>query len=288
MGALIILHGLFVLHCNAGSKPIDSPPPHVVSLQPQTCEILTEDTSGHSYRVGATTLVELPFSTNLSVTLKSSHKGSPGPSDLDSRMMVLDSSVKVISGDATMRIVVPMPDNIYGANALKVLRGDVLHGTDTTALRSQADVNNRIRLAESIVLSYNSGTAFSLQEVGQDGVGHDVPGAVSELTKDKKNQVLAFFAWPVMPNMPCNPAMNHVPLNPLLLVNGKAPTFQLMGLDAKGWFDDQESSDFKLGEILRPPCVQASMVRAKHRKGRMFTGSQTGCGPEVVIHDDGT
>jgi hypothetical protein len=280
MGALIILHGLFLLHCNAGTKPIDSPPPHVVSLQPQFCEILTADTPGHSYRVGATTLVGLPFSTSLSVTLKSPHTGGPGPSDLDSRLMVLDSSVKIISGDATMRIIVPMPDNIYGANVRRVLRDDVLNGTDSSALRSQAGSDNRFALAESIVLSYNSAKAFSLQDAGQD-----VPGARSEPTKDQKNQVLAFFAWPVMQGMPCTPAMNHVPLNQLLLVNGKAPTFQLMGLVANRGLDDSEVSAFGLtNPVLRPPCVDHT-VRAKHRKGRIFTGSQTGCGPEVVIEE---
>jgi hypothetical protein len=276
MGALIILHGLFLLHCNAGTVVKGS-------LQPQTCEILTADTPGHLYRVGANKLVELPFSLNLTVTLEPSSNKDPDTSGLDSRMMVLDSSVvkvvNVMPHLATLKIIVPMPDNIYGANVLRVFREDLLHGTDSTALRSQAGSDNRIALAESIVLSYNSGQAFSLQ----DG-GIAVPGAGSAPVG--KNQVLAFFAWPAMQGMSCTQTMNHAPLNQLLQVNGQPPSFLLMGLGATGSLDDPDVSAFKLpASILRPPCVKGPMVRAKDGTFHPYTATQTGCGLEIVIEN---
>jgi hypothetical protein len=58
----------------------------------------------------------------------------------------------------------------------RVFREDVLNKTDSNALRSQAGSDNRIAFAESIVLSYNSGQSFSLE----DG-NVAVPGADSEL-----------------------------------------------------------------------------------------------------------
>src|ERR1035438_9620997 len=63
MGALIVLHGLFLLHCNETSK-------RVGKLNPQYCEILTADMGSHVFRVGGgPNFVELPPSLNLMVTL---------------------------------------------------------------------------------------------------------------------------------------------------------------------------------------------------------------------------
>jgi hypothetical protein len=272
MGALIILHGLFLLHCNTTTKAVGS-------LQPQYCEILSSERLEHNYRVGATatSLVPLPFSTNLTVNLPTSTNKNPDTNGLDTRMMVFDSSVVTVLSDlATMRIVVPMPDNLYGANVARVLRDEVLTTTDPTALRSPAGNGNRMSLAESVILSYNAGSAFSLY----DGATH-VAGADSATIGNY--QVLAFFAWPAVANMNCAAPMTHQPLNDLLRVQGQPTAFQLMGLVPSSWVDDPEVAGFGIPQpILRPPCIQGSSVKnAKDKVNK--TATQTGCGPGVHI-----
>jgi hypothetical protein len=270
MGALIILHGLFLLHCNETSKPVGG-------LNPQYCEILTADAGSHVYRVGGgPSFVELPPSLNLTVTLSPTSGKDPDTNSLDARMFVLDSSVvTVISGNAGTRIVVPMPDNLYAANVRRVFREDVLNNTDPNALRSQPDSNGRIALAETVILSYNSGAPFNLMNGNAQVTASAAVGS---------NNVMAFFAWPVASGMNCATANAHKPLNQLLQVGGQPPSFMLMGLGALYSLDDPAVSGFKLpAYLLRPPCITDT---SKAREPRLVTATQTGCGPEVDIEEN--
>jgi hypothetical protein len=269
MGALIILHGLFLLHCNTTTKAVNG-------LDPQTCEILSADADGHAYRVGANKLVPLKFSANLTVNLPDSTNKDPS-AGLESKMMVLNREVVTVATDAKLRIVLPLPDNIYGANVLKVLRNEVLTTTDPTALLSPDDGHGRIALAESIVLSYTKGAPFGLYDSGKA-----VAGAGSATIGG--NNVLAFFAWPAQSGMNCATPMNHAPLNNLLQVGGKPTAFQLMGLVGPDLVDDPHVSGFSLPpSILRPPCVKDSSAILSNGGHDGRTATQTGCGPMVHI-----
>jgi hypothetical protein len=195
-------------------------------------------------------------------------------------MFVLDNSVVTVnSGNSGMRIVVPMPDNLYGANVRRVFREDVLNKTDSNALRSQADSASRIALAETVILSYNSGAPFDLMDGGIKVTSSAAVGT---------NQVMAFFAWPVAQGMNCATINIHKPLNQLLLVNGQPPSFVMMGLGALYALDDPSVSTFKLpAYLLRPPCItETSSAQGSDGKPRLMTATQTGCGPEVHIEEN--
>jgi hypothetical protein len=273
MGALIILHGLFLLHCNETSKPVGK-------LDPQYCEILTADVGSHAYRVGGgPNFVELPPSLNLTVTMNPTAGKDPDADGLDSRMFVLDSSVVTVnSGNAGTRIVVPMPDNLYAANVRRVFREDVLGNTDSNALRSQPDSSGRIALAETVILSYNSGTHFNLM----DGNTQVTSSAVAVT-----NHVMAFFAWPVAQGMNCATTNAHKPLNQLLQVGGQPPSLTMMGLGAQYSLDDREVSAFKLpAYLLRPPCITDTSNARDANRPHLMTATQTGCGPQVDIEEN--
>jgi hypothetical protein len=273
MGALIILHGLFLLHCNETTATVGT-------LKPQYCEILTADTASHAYRVGGgPNFVELPPSVGLSVTLNPTAGKDPDTDRLDARMFVLDSSVvSVDSSKAGTRIVVPMPDNLYGANVRRVFREDVLGNTDSNALRSQPDADNRIALAETVILSYDSGAPFYLMDGGNQVASSATVG---------RNNVMSFFAWPVASGMSCSTPNMHKPLNQLLLVNKQPPSFSMMGLGAVYSLDDPMVSAFKLpAYLLRPPCVSDTTTERGHDGvRRLRTATQTGCGPGVDIEE---
>jgi len=83
-----------------------------------------------------------------------------------------------------------------------------------------------------------------------------------------KNQVLAFFAWPV--ETKCGSMIAHVPLNALLEVNKVPPTFQLMGLGANNSLDDADVGALGLDASILRPCPELSGKGAKASRASVF------------------
>jgi hypothetical protein len=267
MGALIILHGLFLLDC---------------SMKAQQCYILVAKADPHVYRVGLDfTMVDIPFSNTMTISLPPVTGKNPDADSLDERTLVLESSaVNVLRGAAVMQITVPMPDYIYSANRVQPFREDILNNSDPTILRSQ---KQRVMFGETLLLSYTKAGAFNLVN----------NGAVVQSSQAVKNtQVMAFYSWPAT----CGSHPDHSGgLNRLLETKAHSPVnLMLMGIGAALAIDDAGAGGFGLTDSeLRPPCIHTTELRGtpmpdKDRKGfvmegvvHIFTATETGCGSVV-------
>lgn len=285
MGALIILHGLFLLSCNKNL---------------QQCQIVVASADPHLYKVGVNlNLVDIPLSTTMTTTLANSVGNDPYRGTLDQRELVLDSSIVSLDATAASRIItVPMPDDIYGANRLKPFREDVLNGTDPMALISQAGSDNRVTISETILLSYRNAGKFKLVDMTKEVQDSQTINGV---------EVLAFYSWPAT----CGPHPDHTGgLNRILKIRGANPTFKFSEVGVIVDLDESGSGTFNLPDsVLRPPCIMKTSFLSlnpksqrqreqKPRKGSQLpqdsssvtakanvelrTATETGCGAFIL------
>jgi hypothetical protein len=266
MGALIILHGLFLLHCNTQTTPIGS-------LVPQTCEILAIQDNQHVYQAlggdgKRQTLPNVTFLNAWPKVLGTKNPDGTGKT-LDERVLLLTQGVAtVIPNVATTRIVVPMPDDIWAANVVCLYQKDLLQATSPTVVRSKVDKSDKsIRLAETIILSYRDADSFTLTDGANFKISSKPIGTYN---------VLALFSWPAMSDcsaqIPAHPSLNQM----IDIGNGAHhhPSIRTMGFTpapGHNTKDDDAVKDFKLPDaFLRPECI-------------FRTATQTGCAPEVIV-----
>jgi hypothetical protein len=270
MGALIILHGLFLLHCNTRPTPVGS-------LVPQTCEVLAIQDSIHSYQAlgdGDPLPQSFPDVNYLNAwPMVSGVSGmrNPDQNGLAQRVLVLTQGLaNVVPNVATTRIVVPMPDDILGANIVWLNRADLLQRTPPNVVRTKTPfTDGSIRVAQTIILRYRNAGPFTLADGANFTVFSKLIGSYN---------VLALFAWPARTTTDCSVVLPHQPMNPLIDIgNGANPAIKMMGVQVvigHPLDDDSEMASFNLPPgFLKPPCIK--------EPGR--TGSQTGCAPEVIV-----
>jgi hypothetical protein len=268
MGALIVLHGLFLLNC--------------IKSQ-QVCYILVGQDPSHAYRVGlnAMNVVPIPESSTMEVTLPSVNGKDPD-GDLDQRALVLDTkAVNVLRNKAVMMIKIPMPDRIFAANRVKPFREDILNHSDPAIVRN---TDQSVMYGESLLLEYTQGGAFNLRNNGTK---------VQSSVAVGRWQVMAFYSWPAT----CGTHPDHSGgVNRLLETKAHKPvTLNLRNPYAPVVVDDAGAHTYGLRDSeLVPPCIHDTKLEAPKladdKKSyiaeavvNIVTATETGCGPVIVL-----
>jgi hypothetical protein len=265
MGALIIIHGLFLIHCN--SQMVAS----TDGLPPQMCEILAIQNSLHEYEaLGANSYQTLPDETSLQVTLATTGSKNPNRNGLSQRVLLLNQMTDHVLAGATTRIVTPIPDDIYAANAVYPKLSDLLNGTSPNVVSSPTVGNGLVRISETTVLSYQNAGAFTLT----DGQGFTVNSQAFG-----SYNAIALFAWPasMTSTANCNEPFDHPAMNSLIDIGGgQHPNIKFLQLVLTdyGTMDDSPVSNWGLSDqFLRPPCIHPITK----------TAVKTGCSSEVLV-----